>query len=94
MQKLLVSVAIPIPTGGIDILPPFPVAVRGRLPDPLFLPDVVHLPFMAVQIVFSPIKGVTNLLFGGIKKLGSGLTSSSGDSSGSSLKRSTRGARS
>ena len=75
MQKLLITTAVPIPKTGVDILPPFPLFVTGTVSDPIFLPDVKKIPFMALQVFFSPVRGAAKVLFGGIRGAGSHLTS-------------------
>ena len=75
MQKLLLSVAMPIPTGGVDILPALPVDIVGSVEHPIFLPDVKGIPFMALKIVFAPIKGFSRILFEEMKGLGSSIKS-------------------
>ncbi len=75
MQKLLITTAVPIPKTGVDILPAFPLFVTGTVTDPIFFPDVAKIPFMALQVFFSPVRGVAKVLFGGVRSAGSHLTS-------------------
>ena len=65
MQTLLFATAIPLPTGELDLLPGFPVQVRGSLEDPVFYPEIQKLPTLAVQLLFSPLRGIGKALFGG-----------------------------
>ena len=64
MQKLFLSMAIPIPSGGIDLLPALPLYVTGTITLPVFVPEVTALPRIALRTVFSPILGVTRMVGG------------------------------
>ena len=64
MQKLFLSMAIPIPSGSIDLLPALPLYVTGTTTLPVFVPEVTALPRIALRTVFSPILGVTRMVGG------------------------------
>ena len=62
MQKLFLSMAIPIPSSSIDLLPALPLYVTGTTTIPVFVPEVTALPRIALRTVFSPILGVTRMV--------------------------------
>ena len=64
MQRLLLSMAVPIPTGGIQVLPSLPFYVTGTVAAPFFIPDVTSIPRVALRTLFSPIAGVGRFIGG------------------------------
>ena len=64
MQKLLLSMALPIPTGGVQLLPSLPFYVTGTVAHPFFIPDATSIPRIALRTIFSPILGVGRFIGG------------------------------
>jgi hypothetical protein len=84
MQKLILSMALPIPSSSIDLLPAFPLYVTGTTTIPVFVPEVTALPGIALRTLFSPILGVTRMIE-------SWFSDSSTEKKGSDSKTSTLG---